>query len=341
MVKVSIIVPVHNAEKYLDKCVSSLLNQTLQEIEIILVDDCSSDTCPDLIRQYAGRHPGKVKAILLEENIRQGGARNRGLDIAQGEYIAFVDSDDWVEPDMCDVLYNLSNGADMVGSNYYIDTDERSKMAAFFYESSADFTIHQKQSFIIGCGYFVGRIYRRAFLDENKLRFPENTFYEDAWFNFMTAIYGKSIVKTDKAFYHYYQSANSTVRNRNNPRQYERIMIPERILADSKARGIYAEFKELIDLKYITMHMSNVRNTCLAQFDEPDWRKIDDIRRLVRSNCGDYKKRDFYKTQSTELKTYFQLAMWSPQMTVFLYKHGIDRWIELWGVFLRKFNLGK
>ena len=104
MVKVSIIVPVHNSENYLHTCVESLLAQTLQEIEIILVDDCSTDASRDMIRRYVSLVPEKVRGVFLDQNIRQGGARNRGMDIARGEYIGFVDSDDFVESDMCPLV---------------------------------------------------------------------------------------------------------------------------------------------------------------------------------------------------------------------------------------------
>lgn len=94
-VKVSIIVPIYNVEKYLDRCMQSLLNQTLKEIEIVLVDDGSPDNCPKMCDEYA-KKDSRVK-VVHKQNAGLGYARNSGLENATGEYVAFVDSDDYVD----------------------------------------------------------------------------------------------------------------------------------------------------------------------------------------------------------------------------------------------------
>lgn len=117
---VSVIVPVFKVERYLRRCMDSLLGQTLSEIEIILVDDGSPDQCPQLCDGYAQKDP-RVK-VIHKENAGLGFARNSGLDLARGEYVSFVDSDDYVTPDMCEKLYvkALETGADVVyGGTYY------------------------------------------------------------------------------------------------------------------------------------------------------------------------------------------------------------------------------
>lgn len=107
MVKVSIIVPVYNVEKYLDRCMDSLLNQTLKDIEIILVDDGSPDNCPVMCEKYATMD--KRVQVIHKSNAGLGFARNTGLSVASGEYVAFVDSDDFVSIEMYDVLYRKAN----------------------------------------------------------------------------------------------------------------------------------------------------------------------------------------------------------------------------------------
>lgn len=98
-IEVSIIVPVYNVEKYLNRCVESLLNQTYKNIEIILVNDASPDNSIAIMKEYEKKYPDIIKCIYLTKNVRQGGARNRGLKIAKGKFICFVDSDDWVDSD--------------------------------------------------------------------------------------------------------------------------------------------------------------------------------------------------------------------------------------------------
>lgn len=114
MVKVSIIVPIYNVEKYLDRCMSSLLNQTLKDIEIIMVDDESPDNCPQMCDDYA-KKDRRIK-VVHKKNGGLGFARNSGLEIATGEYVAFVDSDDFVDVEMYEKLYSIAstNDSDIV-----------------------------------------------------------------------------------------------------------------------------------------------------------------------------------------------------------------------------------
>lgn len=118
--KVSIIVPVYKVEKYLERCVESLLRQTLKEIEIILVDDGSPDLCPELCDAYASRYENV--RVIHKKNAGLGMARNTGLEVAVGEYVAFVDSDDYVEKEMYEELYSVAKeeNADVVISGGFI-----------------------------------------------------------------------------------------------------------------------------------------------------------------------------------------------------------------------------
>lgn len=120
MPKVSIIVPIYNVEKYLDRCMMSLLSQTLKDIEIIMVDDGSPDNCPNLCDEYK-KKDSRVK-VVHKKNEGLGYARNSGLDVASGEYVAFVDSDDFVEDSMYAKLYNaaVSEKADVAYCNHFI-----------------------------------------------------------------------------------------------------------------------------------------------------------------------------------------------------------------------------
>ncbi|MBQ6997286.1 MAG: glycosyltransferase [Oscillospiraceae bacterium] len=333
MIKVSIIVPVHNSEKYLHKCVDSLTAQTLEEIEIILVDDASADASRELMADYADRYPKKIRCLYLDENIRQGGARNRGMDIARGEYIAFVDSDDFAEPDMCRTLYEAAAGADMCGADYWIDRDGALEDVRLNYGEGKEMTPEKKAAFLSGCGYFWSRIYRRDLLEKYHLRFPENVYYEDAWFNFMTALYAQSCVKAAGQYYHYYQSPDSTVR-KNGTHQYERIAIPSLIIGDCRARGIYIINKDLVDYKYINMQMSNIRYICLERFDKPDKSQLRRIADAIRAECPDFSKCKYYKNADWVLRVYLRLNLLSPTLAVWGRK--LDSLIQLAAIMRKK-----
>ena len=133
--KLSVIVPVYNVEKYLAECVDSLLNQTLMDMEIILVDDGSKDSSGAICDHYAAENPGKVKCLHID-NGGQGRARNFALPMAQGEYLGFVDSDDTVCPEMYEKLCRRADetGADIAACDFlerYEDGTEREVPGAF------------------------------------------------------------------------------------------------------------------------------------------------------------------------------------------------------------------
>ena len=148
--KVSIIVPVYNVEKYLDRCMESLLNQTLKDIEIILVDDGSPDNCPQMCDDYA-KTDSRVK-VVHKANAGLGYARNSGLDVASGEYVAFVDSDDYVDTKIYEslLLEAENSGADVVFCKYYteqtdgtwVDCDEVTKRMEWNNEGINEFLLN-------------------------------------------------------------------------------------------------------------------------------------------------------------------------------------------------------
>ena len=127
--KVSVIVPVYGVEKYISKCLNSLVNQTLNDIEIIVVNDGTKDNSQKIIDEYVKKYPDKVKSFI-KENGGQGSARNYGLKQATGEYIGYVDSDDYVELDMYEKLYNkaINDNLDIaICGNYNVSEDYKNK----------------------------------------------------------------------------------------------------------------------------------------------------------------------------------------------------------------------
>jgi glycosyltransferase involved in cell wall biosynthesis len=121
-IKISIIIPVHNTEKYLPKCLDSILNQTFEEIEIIIVNDCSTDDSKKIILKYLDLFHSVI-FIDLDTNIGPGASKNRGVDVATGNYLTFVDSDDWIEKDSLQYIYNSISHTccDVMVFNYFIE----------------------------------------------------------------------------------------------------------------------------------------------------------------------------------------------------------------------------
>ena len=168
---------------------------------------------------------------------------------------------------------------------------------------------------------FWSRIYKRSFLEKSKLRFPEDIFYEDAFFNFYSVLYAKSIEHIDRGLYHYYQENQSTVRNRNNPRQYERIKLAEEILRYGRSQKELTEYKEIIEYKYLHMQGSNLIYTCMGLFDKPDKGKMRQIDKgIKRAELYNSKP---YTEISEEFRFFLKLNHISPRMCILFFKYGI------------------
>lgn len=140
--KISLVIPTYNMVGKVNYCLNSLVNQTilqnkLAELEVIAVDDCSTDSTWEILADYEKRYPHIIKAVHSPENHRQGGARNLGFSLSTGEYIGMIDADDWVAPDFCEKLLrkSLETGADLVACGYRIVHDHESTGGAqLFYQ---------------------------------------------------------------------------------------------------------------------------------------------------------------------------------------------------------------
>ena len=185
--KLSVIVPVYNmaAQDKLSWCLESLVNQTLSDYEIIAVDDCSTDGSLAILREYEKKYPGKIQVIVSPVNKKQGGAKNLGLAAARGEWIGFIDSDDWVTHDFYEKLIRRGEEteADIVGCDYHLTGEHSMKIGQIVHNNKKSqtgiLTKEKYRSLILDSGSLVVKIYRRHIILDFPNRFPENIFYED------------------------------------------------------------------------------------------------------------------------------------------------------------------
>ena len=213
MIKVSVIIPVFNTEKYISKCLSSLVNQTLDDIEIICVNDGSTDNSLEIIEKIAN-NDARIK-IINQEHKKQGAARNAGLRIAEGEYIGFVDSDDWIDLNYYEMLYNTAKKYDAdiaLATNVRIGNGKTKKRLEITEEKTA-VTLQEK----IDIGNQVknpcptNKIYRHSMLKDNNIIWPEGVFCEDKLFTIQAIYYANKIVTVPDVNYYYFRNPNSTV----------------------------------------------------------------------------------------------------------------------------------
>lgn len=222
--KVSILVPIFNVEKYLDECLDSVLNQTLSDIEVICINDGSTDGSLKIIKKYAKKDNRVV--IIDKKNSGYGDSMNRGLKKASGEYVGIVESDDWVERDTFEKMYALAskNDAEVVKANFYnyFTTPEKKYIngsvakivdqrdVGRVVDTTVDRHIMWQQPAIWSA------IYKNSFLRDNNILFlpSPGASYQDAGFNFKVWVNAKKVIFTEEAFLHYRQdNENSSINN--------------------------------------------------------------------------------------------------------------------------------
>lgn len=211
MAKVSVIIPVYNTEKYLRKCLDSVCQQTLKDIEIICINDCSTDHSLDILREYAA-NDSRIKLIDFSENKGAAVARNTGIDAATGEYLGFVDSDDFVDLNFYEKLYDkaIETGADIAKGK--IVNYNNKYVSELLWETENNVKIPaNKANFIFG---FTTAIYKTALIAFNHIRFPENLVnFEDPCFLVKMVVLSNKVVICDKVCYYYVSNNNSVTHN--------------------------------------------------------------------------------------------------------------------------------
>lgn len=228
-VKVSIVVPIYNVEKYLRQCLDSISSQTLKEIEVICVNDGSTDSSPAIIREYMEKDD-RFKCID-KINTGYGNSMNRGFDLARGEYIGIVESDDYADPDMFESLYTIAhaNDLDAIKSGYYLyysKPKEKNVKQVIVSPALDKKTICPREDFNAKMEmvefYNIkptiwSAIYKRDFIQKNDIRFNETpgASYQDASFNFKVWTCADRVQLTSSAYLHYRQdNENSSVNSK-------------------------------------------------------------------------------------------------------------------------------
>lgn len=257
--KVSVIVPVYNVEKYIDKCLKSLVNQTLSDIEIVVVNDGSLDNSEDIIKKYEKKYSDIIKYI----KIKNGGvanARNVGLDNATGEYIGFCDSDDYVEEDMYELLYDKakSTKADIVVGGYYSEKDDGSLINKELDNMSyySKYLEENPDILLVGTPFVATKLFSSKLL--KNLRFKKYRIFEDLLFCYSAMLKANKIEKVNKSLYHYIRRKNESVTGSLNSKFYDLFPVIEE-LKDFYKENSEINFNDY--LTYIAIHHAYLRFT--------------------------------------------------------------------------------
>lgn len=214
-IKVSVIIPVYNTEKYLPACLNSLIKQKLRDIEIICINDGSTDNSGAILKDYTAKD--KRIIVIDRVNAGQSAARNYGISIARGEYLGFVDSDDAVDPDYFQKLYAAAKKYDCdiacAGFKKFKIIDGNIHLKYKKYEVFSDITKKVSAADIPNHNYIWNKIYRRSSFLATGIKFPEGRFFEDIAILIKILYSMGKMVTVPKTYYHYRRRENSTVTN--------------------------------------------------------------------------------------------------------------------------------
>ena len=265
--KLSIVIPVYNTELYLKECLDSIINQTLKDIEIIIVNDCSPDNSESIILEYQAKYPC-IKYIKHQQNLRQGGARNTGIQNAIGEWITFIDSDDYIDPNIYKKILEQCE-------------TENTQFGAFLYQEFPKKDVWSADPQILGlikinqnnlANFPLGpvcKIYRRKDIVDHDILFPENIFLEDVyfWWKYVVCLEPKSSF-LDEVGYYYRRTDTSTMGDISNTVKYLPVVLNlvfELLLQEDKWDQ-YQDIFCLVSQQQLFHYMDNISNDVSQEY---------------------------------------------------------------------------
>ena len=325
MPRVSVIIPVYNARDYIIPCVESLTNQSLEDIELLFVDDHGTDDSMAAVRHFAEGYSGKKQFRFLETSVNSGPgvARNVGIEAAEGEYVAFVDSDDWVERDFCETLYKAATrkNADLAWCDLRQDNlrDGSSRDLLNPRISSGDFNEKKHKAFLTQfVSYFTTYLYRREFLIQNALRFPDTRSSEDSSFLACCLLVARRIACVEKPLYHYVLRSRSLSTKVDPTKYLQKMGSFDTFLGFARRQDLYENYKEEIDFLYIKKAFLMAAQTYVANELKPDPKVLqDELFAALLKNVPDYASNRYLKknlkarTMTKWIARHPRLALWA------------------------------
>lgn len=306
---VSIIVPVYNSEKTISKCLDSLISQTFKDIEIICVNDCSRDNSLQVLYDYASKD-SRIVVINHKENMNAGGARNSGIRSAKGEYICFVDNDDWMTSNAIETLIAESEDCtiDLVVCQWckYYDENRKSNMKNLIVEGSDK--ENKVFALLHGCR-ILGCLFKKDIFYKNDLFFPERSFWEDNAIAMSLIFSAERIKVIDKVLYYYQMLQESSSRSITMPKIKDRIKTSDLAVANLERLGfVNNENKPLVDYLYLCFSYHTIKQLELIGNSEAKCQLrivADKIRPLLpNSYLSEYRK-EYVNTLTHPIAYYY------------------------------------
>ena len=256
MSKISVIVPVYNVGKFLEECLDSIINQTFSDIEVLCIDDCSTDNSYSILTEYS-KKDSRIKVFSMNKNSGLSVVRNLGIEKSLGKYISFIDSDDYLDLDFYSLLYKEANKykAEISMSNIKM-LDNKNLREFQTVSSEGCFSSFVEKFQDIRRGSVCDKLYLKSFLIEINLSFPVGKYYEDNFFTVKSIYLANKLTKVKKASYIYRKNQNSITTKLSIKKILDIIEARKNIKQFMKANFFSAEEKQLV-LSFMKKSISN------------------------------------------------------------------------------------
>ena len=330
MILVSIIIPVFNADKYLSRCIDSLLNQTFEKIEVIAINDGSEDESGKILDLYAEKYPDKIR-VIHQENQGISKARNLGLQLAKGKAVAFIDSDDYVSTEYCQSLFEeLDNEElDVVVCDYYEVNEDGTSKKYIHIPTFPDSSVFDRAQILFEVNTSPwNKMYRKAYLEQNNICFPEEVKYEDILFIHSVMKNGARMRKIDRPLLYYYvhEGSQTTVMKKS---VFDIFIILDRVTKmymDTQSENISDIYKYL---EWFVINRITVYN--FQQIYQGDINVamsfIETGFSYLNSNFPRWRKNAMFLSNNGRLKRIIKRSKLLTKLSVYLAKRSGKKWL--------------
>ncbi len=249
--KLSVVVPVYNVEKYLGKCLDSLVNQTYEDLEIIVVNDGTKDNSQSIIDKYTNSYPNKVKSFI-KVNGGLADARNFGIQYAEGEYLTFLDSDDYIEPDTYKNMMKIAvnENCDLVVADLQYEWEDGSK-ESFKKEGLNRVSDDDLKNLFLSPLFAWNKIYKKELFDKLECRYPVGMWYEDIPVSLKYFANIKKVGYYKGLSYHYLQRNTSIMGSSYNDKMYDIFTIFKNVVKEYKESGRYEQYRDELEYLFV------------------------------------------------------------------------------------------
>lgn len=307
MALISVIIPCYNVEKYIDRCLTTVTGQTigLENLEIICIDDASTDSTLKKLQEWERRYPDNIILIPSKTNGRQGRARNIGLQYATSPWVNFMDSDDWIELDFFEKMYRvtLQWECDMVICQAkrdfsreltYFSDRKTTKESRYLNIDTVD---KRKISLVLKSFAYLlcTKLIRTSLLVDNAIVFPEYLTYEDTYWDTMMHLYTSKVFILEEKLYHYFVNQKSTVLKTASDHHVDLLTVQSQLWEECKRRGFFEEYQDALEYDFLHVCYLGFLKIIVFRYEEPSYSYFLLLKEFVLSHIPDFRNNKYIR----------------------------------------------